>query len=153
MYSCHFLISSGSVRILLFLSFIVPKLVDSPQLSWWDLYSFPFHNFYFFALFIQEGFLNSLCYSLTFCIQLGISFPSLLPFTSLLFMDICKVSKATTLPSCISFSLGWFWSLSPIQCYQPLSVVLQSQCLPDLILWFCLLPSLYNHKRFDLGHT
>ena len=27
-----------------------------------------------------------------------------------------KPPQTTTLPSCISFSLGWFWSLAPIQC-------------------------------------
>ena len=35
------------------------------------------------------------------------------------------VSQITTLPSCFCFSLGWFWLLPPIQCYKPLSVVLQ----------------------------
>ena len=29
----------------------------------------------------------------------------------------------TILPSCISFSLGWSWSLPPVQCHKPPSVV------------------------------
>ena len=35
-----------------------------------------------------------------------------LPFTCL-FSALCKVSQTTTLPCCISLSLGWFWSLLP----------------------------------------
>ena len=68
--------------------------------------------FYFFALITEGGFLNSLCYSLELCIQMGISFlfyfafhlsssqlfvrPSqttVLPFSSLLFTSVCKASS------------------------------------------------------------
>ena len=44
-----------------------------------------------------------------------------LPFLSLLFFPQLSVKPpwTTTLPSCISFSLGWFWSLPPVQCYEP----------------------------------
>ena len=31
-----------------------------------------------------------------------------------------KPPQTTILPSCISFPLGWFWSLPPIKCYKPL---------------------------------
>ena len=31
------------------------------------------------------------------------------------------------------FSLEWFWSLPPVQCYEPPSIVLQALCLLDLI--------------------
>ena len=49
------------------------------------------------------------------------------------FLTCIQVSQETDiLPSCISFSLGWFWSLSPVQCYKSLSIVLQALCLPDL---------------------
>ena len=47
---------------------------------------------YFFALIAEEGFPISSCYSLELCIQMGISF-SPLPYTSLLFSAICKVSS------------------------------------------------------------
>ena len=57
-----------------------------------------------------------------------------LSFMSSLFSAICKVSS-TISPCCISFSCGWFWSLPPIQCYEPLSTVLQALCLSDLIPW------------------
>ena len=30
-----------------------------------------------------------------------------------------KPPQKTTLSSCISFSLGWFWSLNSVQCYEP----------------------------------
>ena len=50
-------------------------------------------SLYFFALIIEEVFLISSCYSLELCIQMGISFFSLLPFASLLFSAICKASS------------------------------------------------------------
>ena len=56
------------------------------------------------------------------------------------------------LVKCISFSLGWFWSLTPVLCYEPPLMVLQALCLLDLIPSTYLAPPLYNH-RFDLGHT
>ena len=76
-----------------------------------------------------------------------------LPFTSLLFLAICKASSDNHFVILCFFSLGWFWSLPPVQCYEPLSVVLQALCLPDLSPWIYLSPPLYNHKGFDLGHT
>ena len=48
---------------------------------------------YFFALFIEEALLVSLCYSLELCIQLDIPFPFSLAFTSLLSSAIYKVSS------------------------------------------------------------
>ena len=80
---------------------------------------------YFFALFILEGLLLSLCYTLELCIQFAISFPFPLFFTFLLSLAICKASS-NHFASCISFSLGWFWSLPPVQCYEPPSIVLQA---------------------------
>ena len=60
-----------------------------------------------------------------------------LPFTSLLFQLLASPPQTTTLPSCISFSWGWFWSLPPVQCYEPLSIVLQALCIPNPILCIC----------------
>ena len=62
-----------------------------------------------------------------------------------------KSPQTTTLPSCISFSLRCFWSLTPVKHYEPPSIVLQAFCLPDLIPWIYSSPPLY--KEFDLGHT
>ena len=56
----------------------------------------------------------------------------LLIFFSELFV---RAPQTITLPSCISFSLAWFWSLLPVQFYKPPSIVLQALGLPDLIPW------------------
>ena len=60
---------------------------------------------------------------------------SALPFDSLLFAAICKPPQIIVLPFCISFSWGWFWSLPPVQCYEPPFIGLQALCLSDLISW------------------
>ena len=54
------------------------------------------------------------------------------------------------LPFCISFSWGCSWSLPPVQCHKPLSIVLQA--LSDLMFRIYLSLPLYSCKRFDLGH-
>ena len=107
---------------------------------------------YFFALIAEEGFLISPCYSLAFCIQLDISFPFSFSFSFSSFLFI-RPPQTTILPCCVSFSLGWFWSLPAVQCYETLSIVLQALCVSDLIPWISLSLLLYNHKGFDLGHT
>ena len=85
-YSCHlFLISSASVRLIPFLSFMSPSfmkcslgisnfLEESSHLS----HSFIF--LYFFALIAEEGFFISPCYTSELCIQMGIYFPSSFAF-------------------------------------------------------------------------
>ena len=90
-YSCHlFLISSPSVRFLLFLSFTMPILAWNYSL---DISNFPeeisslSHSvvfLYFFALFIVESLLISPCSCLELCSQLGISFSFSLAFYFLL---------------------------------------------------------------------
>ena len=84
----------------------------------------------------------------------GYIFPFLLClpllFLSLLFV---RPPQTTVLPFCISFSWTWSWSLPPVQCYEPLSIVNQSLCLSHLIHWIYLSFPQYNHKGFDLGHT
>ena len=49
-----------------------------------------------------------------------------LPFTSPLSQLFVRPPQTTTLPFCISFSWEWFWSLPPVQCYEPPSTVLQA---------------------------
>ena len=97
------------------------------------------------------------CLSLLFSGTLylvGYIFPFLLGFSLLYFPQLfVKPSQTITLPSCISFSLWWFWSLPVVQCHKPLSIVLQTLCLPDLIPWIYSSPPLHNDKGFDLGHT
>jgi len=59
---------------------------------------------------------------------------SFLHFFSLLFFPLfVKPPQTTTLPSCISFSLGWLLLVPSVQCFASLSIVLQVLCLPDLI--------------------
>ena len=77
---------------------------------------------------------------------------------SLLFfpqLSVWKPSQTTTLPSCIFFPLGWFWSLPPVQRYEPFSHSFSGSLSTrlDLITWIYLSLPLYNHKGFDLGHT
>ena len=74
----------------------------------------------------------------------------LLLFFSQLFV---KPPQITILPFCISFSWGWSWPLPPVQCHEPLSIVLQALGLSDLIPWIYLSLPLYNCKGFDLGHS
>ena len=76
-----------------------------------------------------------------------------LAFTPLLFCIIYKPPQITTLSSGISFSLGLFWSLPPVQCYTPLSTVLQALCIPDIIPWIYLSPPLCDYMGFDFCHT
>ena len=64
-----------------------------------------------------------------------------------------KPPQISTLPFCISFHLGWFWSLLPVRCYESPSIVLQALCPSNLIYWIYLLLPLYKFKRCDLGHT
>ena len=102
-YSCHlFLISSASVRFTPFLSFIVLYFIyvwNIPlvSLKFLEDISSLSHSIvflYFFALFTEEGFLISPCYSLERCIQMDVSFlfscAFHLPF---FFTAICKASS------------------------------------------------------------
>ena len=76
-----------------------------------------------------------------------------LSFASFLSQLFVRPPQTTVLPFCISLPWGWSWSLPPIQCHRPLSIVHQALCLSDIILWTYLSLPLYNHKGFDLGHT
>ena len=82
--------------------------------------------FYFYALFMEESLLHAVLWNSAFSwMYLSLS-P--LHFTSLVSSRICKPLQMTTLPSCFSFSLGWFCSLSPVQYYGPPFIVLQAHC-------------------------
>ena len=81
-----------------------------------------------------------------------LSFSPLL-FISFLFSLFVKPPQMTTLPSCISFYLGWFCSLPSVQYHEPMSLVFQIIFLLDLIPWMYSSHPLYIHRRFDLGCT
>ena len=84
----------------------------------------------------------------------GYIFPFLLCISLFFFSQLfIRPPQTTILPFCISFSWGWSWSLPPVQCHDPPSIVLQALCLSDLIHWIYLSLPLFNHMGFDLGHT
>ena len=68
-------------------------------------------------------------------------------FTSLLFSAICKTFSDNHFAFCISFSWGWFRSAHPIQCDEPLTIVLQALCLPDLVPRIYTILQLYKKKK------
>ena len=94
---------------------------------------------YFFALIAEEGFLISLLFFGTLHSN-GHIFPFLLCF-SLLFFSQLFVSPPQTaiLLFCITFSWGWSWFLSPIQCHEPPSIVHRTLCLSDLSILIILI--------------
>ena len=83
----------------------------------------------------------------------GYIFPFLLCLLFLFSQLFVRPPQTTILLFCISFSWGGSWSLPPVQCHEPPSIVLQVLCLSDLILWIHLSLPLYNCKGFDLGQT
>jgi len=95
--------------------------------------------FYLSLLFFET--LHSVGYIFLFLLCLWLLF-----FTQL----FVRPPQITILPFCISFSWGWSWSLPPVQCHEPLSIVLQALCLSDLIPWIYLSLPLYNCKGFDI---
>ena len=121
-YSFHrFFISSSSIRTLPFLSFIVP-------IFGWNIPSI-------FSIFLKDLFLKDLHWfsSISLRYSLKKAFLSLLVilwnsafswvyfpfspcFSFLFFLRLfVKTPQTTALPSCFSFSLGWFCSLPPVQ--------------------------------------
>ena len=118
-YSCHcFLISSASVRSVTFsvLYHAHPYVKCSLDISKFLKRSlvFPILLFSFFFFFCSVH-LRRPHFSLLFSGPLYLSLSSL-SFPSLLSSAISKPPQTIILPFCISFSLGWFWSLPSVQC-------------------------------------
>ena len=159
-YSYHlFLISFASVRSIPFLSFIVPIFAwKVPLVSLISLKRslvFPIQLFSCISLHwsLRNTFLSILAILWTLHSN-GYIFPFLLCLSLLFFSQLfVRPPQTTILPFCISFSSRWSWSLPPIQCHEPLSIVLQALCLSNLIPWIYLSLPLYNHKELDLNHT
>ena len=153
-YKVLFLISSASVRSILFLSVIVPIFARNvPLVSLIFLKRslvFPILLFSSISLHwpLRKAFLSLLALLWNSAFKWVY-----LPFSPLLFTAICKTSPDSHFAFLISFPWGWSWSLSPVQCHEPQSIVHQALCLSDLApkIYFLLL--LYNHKGFGLGHT
>ena len=69
--------------------------------------------------------------------SIGCIFPFLLCCSFLLFSQLfLRPPQATTLPTHICFSWGWFWWPRPEQCYKPPSIVLQATRSNPLNLFF-----------------
>ena len=138
-YYCHlFLVSSSSVRSIPFLSFNCAHLCMkcSPGISnFLEEISSLSHSvvlLYFFTLITERGFLISPYYSLKFYIQMAISF--LFSFAFHFFSPLfVRPPQTSILLFCVSFFGGWSYSLSPIQCHEPPSIVHQVLCQLDLV--------------------
>ena len=158
MYSCHlFLISSASVRSIPSLSFIEPIFAwNVPLVSLIFLKRslvVPILLFSSVSLHwsLRKAFLSLLAILWNSAFKwVYLSFSPLL-FSS--FHSYVRPPQTAIWPFCISFSWRWSWSLSPVQCHEPLSIVHQALCRLDLLPWIYFSLPLYNHKGFNLGHT
>ena len=111
-------------------------LEEISSLSHWIVFLSPF------VLIAEEGFLISPWYSFGTLHSNGYIFLFLLWFLLLFFSQLfVRPPQTAILLSCISLSWGWSQSLSPVQCYEPLSIVHQALCLSDLV------PSIYFSHR------
>ena len=135
-YSCHlFLISSAFVRSIPFLSFIVPIFSwNVPLISLIFLRSLVFPLLLFSSISLhwslRKAFLSLLLFATLHSDHYIFHF---LLCLLLLFSSIFKASSDNHFPFCIASSWGWLRSLPTVQCYKPLSIVLQALCLSDLI--------------------
>ena len=156
-YSCHLLlIFSASVRSIPFLSFIVPIFAwNVPLVSLIFLKrSLIFPDLSFSSIFFTDHWGRLSYLSLLFFGILhsnGYIFP-FLPCLLLLFFSqlFVRPPQSTIFPFYISFSWEWSWSLPPIQCHKPSSIVFQALCLSDLIHQINLSLPLYNRKGLIL---
>ena len=136
-YSYHlFLISSASVRSIPFLSFIEP--IFSWNVPLVSLIFLKRSLVFLILLFssislhwsLKEAFLSPLATLWNSAFRWEyLSFSPLL-LASLHFTAIVRPPQITILPFCISFPWGWSWSLSPVQCQEPLSI---APCLSDTV--------------------
>ena len=153
--SYHLLISFASIRSIPFLSFIVLIFAwNVPLVSLIFLKrSLVFPSLLFSSIslhWLQRKaflYLHAVLWNSAFK-WVYLSF-SPLPLASPLISAILRLPQTTILPFCISFPWGWSWSLSPVQCHEPLSIVLQAFCLSDPIPWIYLSFPLYNPKGFN----
>ena len=130
-YACHlFLISSASVRSIPFPSYFMPIFAYNiplvSQFSSRDFQSFPFYCFPLFLCIDHWGRLSYFSLAIVWNSAFKwvyISF-SPLPLAYLLSLAV-RPPQTTIFPFCVSFSWGWSWSLPPVQCHKPPSIVLQ----------------------------
>ena len=129
-YSCPlFLISSASVRSVPFMSFIEPIFAWNFPLVFLIFLKrslFPILLFSSISLHwqLRKAFLSLLAMLWNSAFRWSI-FPFVLCLLLLVFSQLfVSPPQITILSFCISSSWGWFWSSPPVQCYQPLPIVL-----------------------------
>ena len=140
MYSFHLLlIFSVSTRSLLFLSFIMPIFGQNIPLIFpafqkrYLVFSLLLSSSSFMHCSLKKAFLS--LHAILWDSAFNWAYLSLFPCLLLLFFShlFVKPPPTSILPCCISFSWGSFWLFPPVQCYNPLSIVLQTLCLSNLI--------------------
>ena len=152
-YSCHLLlIPSASVRSIPFLSFIEPIFARNvPLVSLIFLKrSLVFPVLLFSSISLHWLLRKAFFYlSLLFFVTLhsnGYIFPFLLWFWLLFFSQLfVRPPQTAILLFCITFSWGWSWSLSPVQCHEPPSIVHEVLCLSDIV------PQIFFTYRWSLA--
>ena len=158
-YSCHLLlVPSASVRSIQCLSFIVTIFAWNIPLLYLIflkrslvLTILPFSSISLYWS-LRKAFLSLLAIFWNLHSNEYI-FPFLLCLLRLFSQLFVRPPQTIILPFCISFPRWWSWSLPPVQCHKPLSIVLQALYLSDLMPWIYFSLPLYNRKGFDLGHT
>ena len=153
-YSCHvFLISSVPVRSMSVLYCVLLCMKCSLGISNFldEIASLSYSIFSSISLHwsLRKPFLSLLAILWNSAFRWVNFFLSLVFFSQL----FVRPPQTTILPFCLSFSWGSSWSLLPVHCHEPPSIVLQPLNLSNLIPWIYLSLPLYNHKVFDLGHT
>ena len=139
-YTYHlFLISSATVRSIQFRSFIEPifawnvPLVYRIFLKRCLVFPIPLFSSISFHWSLRKAFLSLLAILWNSAFRfLYLSFSPVL-FASLLFTTICKASPDSPFAFWPFFSWGWSWSLSPVQCHEPPSIVHQALYLSGLV--------------------
>ena len=145
-YSCHFLISSASVRSTQFLSFIVPKFIF-PLVSLIFLKRslvFPHQLFSSISLHwsLRKAFLSLLAILWNSAFR-WFYLPFLLWLQLLFFSQLfCKASSDNHLAFCISFSWVLFENGLLYNFHETLFIAVQALCLSDPISWICHLNSI-----------
>ena len=137
-YSCHLLlISSASVRFITFLSCIVPifawniPLVSLSFLKRSLVFPVLLFSSISFHWSLRKAFLSLLAILWNSASDAYI-FTFLLCFSLLFFSQLfIRPPQTAILLFCISFPWGWSWSLCPVQCHEPHSIVHQALYLSD----------------------
>ena len=164
MYSYRLLISSASIRSLLFLSYstylcmrcslgisgFLEKISSlSHSVAFLFLCIVPLRRLSYLSLLFSE---TLHLFGYIWCI-----FPlrSPFPFPSLFFSAICKACSDhfAFLHFFFLGMVGDGFGIACVQGYRPPSIILQVLCLPHLIPGIFSSSPLYNHNEFDLGHT